>query len=84
MIKELHGKHYYMAFDIDDWDVCSEIFDILAESDTLKGESFYLRRMDDKYVIASEASCASFRGAKYHEWERIKALSYTLKKSKRA
>lgn len=81
MITELHGKRYYIQFD--NWDTCYRIFDEILNSDVLKDEDFCIQKIDGTYVIYSESKCGSFRGPKYHEWERIKALSYTLKKAKR-
>lgn len=83
MNKDLHGKRYYMEFDNDEFDECYKIFVAIIDSEVLEDEDFSLQKMGDKYVIYSEAKCGSFRGPKYREWERIKALSYTLKKAER-
>lgn len=84
MIEALHGKRYYMEFNTNEWDACIKTFDALAESGVLENEPFYIQLINGKYVIYSEASCTSFRGPKYREWERIKAKAYRLKRVRRA
>lgn len=79
MVKELHGKLYYIEL----WDYQEVILaqKILEKSSSLKDEFFVLkRRGEDSWLLYSEAPIGSFRGSKYRELEKLKATIYKMRK----
>lgn len=80
MIKELHGKHYYV--ELDNYQLVIEAQNLISEDDVLKNELFTLSKMDNgKWVIFTEEKCGNFRGPKYRAWERFKRNIYKIKES---
>lgn len=86
MIKELHGKRYYMEFDsITDAMI---VWLALRHNIVLYDEDFDIYKIDDRFAVVSKRKCNNgtteegFRGTKYHEWEQIKAITYAMKKKK--
>jgi len=84
MIKEFHGKYYYIEFK-SKRNALLIATDLLTNKE-LKDEDFYLmERPEGNFVIVSGRHCNNgtekgFRGSKYHEWERIKARARKLEK----
>lgn len=80
MIKELHGKHYYL--EIEKPKHIEKVLEFIEMESAFKGEKFVMPLTWHKpYVIRSEAWCEEWRGDKYSAWERVKRKYYTLKKS---
>lgn len=79
MVKELHGKLYYI--ELRDYQEVILAQKILEKSFSLKDEFFVLkRRREDSWILYSEAPIESFRGSKYREWEKLKVTIYKMRK----
>lgn len=79
MVKELHGKVYYI--ELRDYQEVVTVQKIKNESFSLKDEFFVLKKRDENsWILYSEAPTGSFRGSKYREWEKLKATIYKLRK----
>ena len=78
MVKELHGKHYYV--ELETYQLVIEAQNLISDDDILKNELFVISKMDNgNWVLYTEAKCCSFRGKKYSAWERFKRNLYKLK-----
>lgn len=78
MIKELHGKHYYV--ELDNYQLVIEAQRMISEDPILKDEFFVMTKNNQgTWIIYSEAKCGSFIGKKYSAWEKFKRDIYKLK-----
>ena len=81
IVKELHGKHYYIVLNY--YQEVINVQEYISKFEVLQDEFWTLSKMDnEKWIIFSDASCGSFRGAKYSAWEKVKALIYKGRYSK--
>ena len=79
MVKELHGKHYYIELEY--YQLVIEAQRLISEDNVLKNETFTLSKMDNgHWVIFTDETCGNFRGPKYRSWERFKRNIYKIKK----
>lgn len=81
MVKEFHGKRYYVELEN-----VYQAVDAQRFLDTIKGlrdETFGLRKMpNNHWIIYSNSPVETFRGQKYSDWEKFKRYVYKLKKAK--
>lgn len=81
MIKELHGKKYYVDLG-DNYQIVIEAQSFLTTLESLQDETFGLRKTEDKHwIIYSDSRVEAFRGQKYSDWERFKRYVYKLKRA---
>lgn len=79
MIKELHGKYYYI--ELKNFMELHEVIDLIKSEESLKDEKFNLSRVPGgNWIVLSEAPCEHFRGEKYSSWEKVKRKLYTLRR----
>ena len=82
MIKELHGKVYYIDLGKDET-IVEKVKQFVLEERALANEVFFITRHplpDGNFVLESKAKVESFRGDKYSAWERVKRKVYSLKR----
>lgn len=80
MVKELHGKCYYV--ELRNWEERYIVYDFTQSEEALKNEEFYLtRHPDGRWIICSDSPVESFRGDKYKAWERVKRKLYASRKT---
>jgi len=80
MIKEFHGKRYYVDLG-DNYQVVIEAQIFKSNLESLQDETFGIRKMpNNHWVIYSDSPVESFRGQKYSDWEKFKRFIYKLKR----
>ena len=77
MIKDLHGKHYYISMNT--YQEVLLVEDFISNLEALKDELWTLTKVDHKWILFSDAHCGDFRGAKYSAWEKVKRFYYKIK-----
>lgn len=75
---KLHGKHYYMT--LRDENEMNYMKELLNNSEYLSEEDFHFDIDEARIICCSEATCETFRGPLYHEWERIKSYIYRMRR----
>ena len=75
---KLHGKHYYMT--LRDENEMNYMKELLRKSDFLSEGDFRFAGDESCIICCSEATCETFRGPLYHEWERIKSNIYRMRR----
>lgn len=84
MVKEYHGKTYYMEFDNDK--LAEKCIKMIFDNPYFEEDLVGLRVNKDtgKCVVyfppGAGYRCGDFRGEKYSAWEKIKRDMYKLKK----
>lgn len=78
MIKDIHGKHYYVDVGTNKR-LAEYAYAYLWTSKELYDEEFECQTVDGHYIIVSVAKCGYFRGPKYSAWEKLKRNIYKLK-----
>ena len=79
MIKEFHGKNYYVEVPI--YQMVIQMMDYISDDPILSKEFFGLtKKPGGTWVLYSDAKVGDFRGKKYSAWEKFKRFVYKMKK----
>lgn len=80
MIKEFHGKRYYINLGPDP-NLVEHVFIFLYQQTPIANEWWTVRVVDgDLILVCLSAPMESFRGERYSSWEKVKRYAYKLKK----
>lgn len=80
MVKELHGKHYYI--ELKKGESLLSLRTLLDNQRVLHDEVFDVMWHNGNQVLYSKAKCTTFRGEKYRAWEKVKRDFYAVRKQK--
>jgi hypothetical protein len=79
MIKQLHGKHYYI--EVQNIYQAQLVLTYIKDFGTYEDEEFDIRTFDDKMCVMSSAKCNTREcGIKYINWDKAKSYAQALKK----
>lgn len=81
MIKKFHGQKYYTAFE--DKKTAQKAKDLLKTDKRfkdLKTEIFHVSKVNDQFVLYSEALVGTFKGKKMQAWQLFKDVCYKLRR----
>lgn len=81
MIKELHGKRYYVDLG-EDRQIVLKAHDFRKTLNSLQDEIFSIKKLENgHWIMYSESGLETFRGKKYSDWEKFKRYVYKLKRA---
>ena len=78
MVKELHGKHYYI--ELRKGESLLVVRNLIDNQKALSDETFDVMWHNGNQVIFSKAGRESFRGPKYNAWEKVKRDFYKIRR----
>lgn len=81
MILKFHGKKYYTAFESKK--LAQAAKDLLTTDKKFKAlakETFHVSKVDNKFVLYSDAEIGAFKGKKMEAWTAFKDACYKLRR----